>query len=112
MRKWRKLKQNWEFRRAYNRGAALVASTHVLYICKGKKNEVRLGITSGKKIGNAVSRNRAKRVITAAFDECAEHIAPGYDCVIVARTKILKQKSNTVADCIKRQLKQENLWVE
>ncbi len=109
---YKKLKQNWEFRRAYNRGVSLVAPTHVLYICKGKKNEVRLGITAGKKIGTAVYRNRAKRVITAAFNECVPHIPTGYDCVIVARTKILKTKSNQVANCLKRQLKQENLWVE
>ncbi len=112
MRAYKKLKQNWEFRRAYNRGLSLVAPMYVLYICRGKKGELRLGITAGKKIGTAVSRNRAKRVITAAFDMCAEHIPTGYDCVVVARTKILKTKSNRVAEIIKRQLKQENLWVE
>ncbi len=109
---YKKLKQNWEFRRAYNRGVSLVAPTYVLYICKGKKNELRLGITAGKKIGTAVHRNRAKRVITAAFNDCAPHIPRGYDCVIVARTKILNTKSNLVADCLKKQLKKENLWVE
>ncbi len=112
MRPYKKLKLNWEFRRAYNRGVSLVAPTHVLYVCKGKSKEVRLGITAGKKIGTAVSRNRAKRVITAAFDECALHIPKGHDCVIVARTRILKHKSNELADCLKKQLKQENLWVE
>lgn len=112
MKVFQKLKQNWEFRRAYNRGVSLVAPTHVLYVCRGKKNELRLGITAGKKIGTAVCRNRAKRVITAAFSACAPHIPVGYDCVIVARTKILKVKSQEVAALIERQLKQENLWVE
>ncbi len=112
MRAYKKLKQNWEFRRAYNRGVSLVAPTHVLYICRGKKDEIRLGITAGKKIGTAVGRNRAKRVITAAFDACALHIPRGYDCVIVARTKILDAKSQAVAETVKKQLKHENLWVE
>lgn len=112
MRAYRKLKQNWEFHRAYNRGVSLVAPSHVLYVCKGKKNELRLGITAGKKIGTAVSRNRAKRVITAAFDACAPHIPTGYDCVVVARTRILNTKSNTVAATFEKQLKKENLWVE
>ena len=112
MRVYTKLKQNWEFHRAYNRGVALVAPSHVLYVCKGKKNRLRLGITAGKKIGTAVSRNRAKRVITAAFDVCVPHIPMGYDFVVVARTRILNTKSNIVAAAFERQLKQENLWVE
>lgn len=112
MRAYAKLKQNWEFHRAYNRGVSLVAPSHVLYICKAKKNQLRLGITAGKKIGTAVSRNRAKRVITAAFDACAPHIPLGYDVVVVARTRILNTKSNIVAATFERQLKQENLWVE
>ena len=112
MRAYTKLKQNWEFHRAYNRGVALVSQNYVLYVCKGKKNQLRLGITAGKKIGTAVSRNRAKRVITAAFDMCAAHIPTGYDCVVVARTRILKTKSYAVAADFERQLKKENLWVE
>ncbi len=89
-----------------------MAPEFVLYVAKGKKGALRLGITAGKKIGTAVSRNRAKRVITAAFDACAPHIPAGYDCVVVARTRILDTKSNTVAVNIERHLKKANLWVE
>ena len=112
MRAYTKLKQNWEFHRAYNRGVALVAPEYVLYVCKGKKGELRLGITAGKKLGTAVSRNRAKRIITAAFDACAHYIPLGHDCVVVARTRILNTKSTTVAESFEKQLKQQNLWVE
>ena len=112
MRAYKKLKQNWEFHRAYNRGVSLVLPECVLYVVKGKKGEVRLGITAGKKIGTAVYRNRAKRIITAAFDVCAPHIPLGYDCVVVARARILDTKSNVVAQNLSKQLKKENLWVE
>ncbi len=112
MRAYTKLKQNWEFHRAYKRGAAYVSPEFVLYMVKGKKGETRLGITTGKKIGTAVSRNRAKRVITAAFDECASHISTGYDFVVVARTRIINTKSNIVAVNMERHLKKQNLWVE
>ena len=112
MRAYTKLKQNWEFHRAYNRGVSLVTPEFVLYVTKGQKGKLRLGITAGKKIGTAVSRNRAKRVITAAFDVCAPHIPLGHDCVIVARTRILNTKSNVVADNMMRQLKKQDLWVE
>lgn len=112
MRAYAKLKQNWEFHRAYNRGVSLVSPEFVLYVTKGKKNTLRLGITAGKKLGTAVNRNRAKRVITAAFDVCAPHIPVGHDCVVVARTRILNTKSSVVAANMMRHLKKENLWVE
>ena len=112
MRAYTKLKQNWEFHRAYNRGVSCVAPEFVLYVAKGKKGAKRLGITAGKKIGTAVARNRAKRVITAAFDGCVSHVPIGYDFVVVARTRILNTKSNLVAANIERLLKRENLWVE
>ena len=112
MRAYTKLKQNWEFHRAYKRGVAYVSPQFVLYIVKGKKGEVRLGITAGKKIGTAVARNRAKRVITAAFDMCAPRIPTGYDFVVVARTRILDTKSNVIAANMRRHLEKADLWVE
>lgn len=112
MKSFEKLKQNWEFHRAYKRGRAFVAPCHVLYVCKGKKDNTRLGITAGKKLGCAVNRNRAKRVLTAAFRECAVNIPKGYDFVLVARTRILNTKSHAVAALIQKQLKSADLWIE
>ena len=100
MNAYQKLKQNWEFRRAYNRGVSCVSPAFVLYAVKGKK------------IGTAVKRNRAKRVVTAAFNACIPHIAASYDYVIVARTRILGTKSTDVAYTLQKQLKQQNLWIE
>ena len=92
-----KLKENREFRRAYNRGKVFVTPYAVVYITKNRTGDVRLGITAGKKIGKAVKRNRAKRVITAAFSSVLPKIQDGLDFVIVARTRILKIKSTELA---------------
>lgn len=91
-----KLKENRDFRRVYNKGKSFVSPFFVVYINKNRKEGVRLGITVGKKIGNAVKRNRAKRVITAAFSTVCPKIISGYDFVIVARTRILDVKSTDV----------------
>lgn len=105
-----KLKENYLFRRAYTRGKSYVAPSFVIYAVKNKGNNVRLGITVGKKIGGAVLRNRAKRVITAGFRECLPYITAGYDFVIVARTRILNIKSNIVRDQMEALLKKAELW--
>ena len=99
-----KLKENRDFRRVYLRGKSFVSPFIVVYINKNRSNNVRLGITTGKKIGKAVSRNRAKRVITAAFRDCLPKIKNGYDVVIVARTRILNVKSTVVAVALQKLL--------
>ncbi len=107
-----KLKENRDFRRAYSRGASLVSPYVVVYYMKNRSSNIRLGITAGKKIGGAVSRNRAKRVITAAFRGCLPQIRTGYDFVIVARTRILSVKSTVVEASIMKLLKKSNLCCE
>lgn len=107
--KFLKLKENREFRRAYNRGESFVSPYFVAYVFKTKTSKLRLGITVSKKLGCAVKRNRAKRVISAAFREVAPHISGGYDFVIVARSKILFVKSNEVVRVLKKQLEKAGI---
>lgn len=101
MNSFEKLKQNYEFRRAYNKGAVAVTPYFVLYTVKGRKGRVRMGITVSRKFGNAVKRNRAKRLITAAFSENLAFLNAGYDYVFVARTKILSVKSTAVSAALR-----------
>lgn len=104
-----KLKENYEFRRVYNRGKSFVSPYFVVYVFKNRGKKIRLGITAGKKIGGAVKRNRAKRVITAAFRAELPRILSGYDFVIVARTRILGIKSTKAAASLERILKTANV---
>jgi ribonuclease P protein component len=45
----------------------------------------RLGITASRKIGGAVQRNRAKRLVRAAFRETKELFPAGIDLVVIVR---------------------------
>lgn len=65
----------------------------VIYVRKNKLKCRRLGITAGKKVGGAVQRNRAKRVIRAAYREAEEFLPEGIDMVIVARAAICEIRS-------------------
>ncbi|MBR4072514.1 MAG: ribonuclease P protein component [Clostridia bacterium] len=112
MKNYDKLKANRDFHRIYNRGKSFVAPTIVTYVRRCKGDGVHLGITAGKKVGGAVQRNRAKRVIAAAFRECSPYIAKGSEIVIVARTRILEYKSTEIATILKKQLKAAQVWCE
>ena len=105
-----KIKLNRDFRRIYGRGKSYVTPFFVVYCMKNKHEDIRLGITAGKKIGGAVERNRAKRVISAAFRQCLANIHPGHDFIIVARTRILKIKSTLAAEVLEKQLKSAGVW--
>jgi ribonuclease P protein component len=104
-----KLKENRDFRRVYARGKSYVCPCFVVYVNKNRSNNIRLGITAGKKLGNAVKRNRAKRVITAALSMVYPQIENGYDFVIVARTRILNVKSTEVAAFLTKLLRKNGV---
>lgn len=105
MEKLKKVKESYIFRRAYKKGRSFVSPYVVVYALKNRRNDIRLGITAGKKIGNAVSRNRAKRVIAAAFRQILPQIPTGYDYIIVARGRILTVKSTVVAESVLKLLR-------
>ena len=61
----------------------------VVYCRKTGRPASRLGITTGVKLGNAVKRNRARRRIRELYRTREEKLLPGYDIVIVARTRVI-----------------------
>lgn len=104
------LTRNNDFRRAYARGRSYVGYSLVLYVMKNRTGKTRIGITSSKKIGNAVTRNRARRVIRAAL---AAVLPPegvgGFDLVLVARASTAAQKSTQTASVLRKLLTKANL---
>lgn len=99
------LKENKDFRRLYYRGKSCADSTVVTYAMKNRLGKTRVGITSGKKIGNAVKRNRARRVIRAAFSAVEPRLNGSWDIVFVARTKTPLVKMQAVLEEMEKQLK-------
>jgi ribonuclease P protein component len=55
--------------------------------CQAAPTASRLGIAATKKLGGAVSRNRAKRLIREVFRRTK--IAPGFDVVVVPKRELL-----------------------
>ena len=64
----------------------------------------RYGITTSKKLGGAVQRNRARRLLRTAVWALADELPPGKDLVFVARERILSAKSPEVAAALRSAL--------
>ena len=102
------IKENHLYQKAYRNGKRFVGKYVAVYVLRDlaagrlrkahpeKKTVNRLGISVSKAIGSAVKRNRAKRVIRAAYDPLRDRLKTGFLVVISARTAINGQKSTAV----------------
>ena len=81
------LKQNYEFRRLYQKGASSAGSCMVLYCRKNKLGHNRLGLTASVKLGHAVVRNRARRRLREVYRLNSNRLSAGWDIILVARSR-------------------------
>lgn len=81
------LKNNYEFRRLYARGKSAVTGHIAVYCRRGRRNINQLGLTVGKKVGNAVIRNRVRRRLKEIYRLHENEFRRGFDIVVVARVK-------------------------
>lgn len=98
------LKQNSEFHRAYAKGKSCASPVLVTYAIRSKGSCCRTGITTSKKIGSAVERNRCRRVIRAAFASLQSEVKGGWDIVFVARYKTKEVKTPQVEAAMREHL--------
>ena len=89
------VKLNREFRFAYRKGAKIVTDFLVFYWYDNRQSLNKLGITVSASVGNAVCRNRIKRLIRAAYSARKDELKSGHNIIIVARSKC---KCATYAD--------------
>lgn len=87
------LNDNKDFLLLYKKGRYSASKYSVIYVRPNGRPFNRLGITAGKKVGNAVSRNRAKRLIRLAYRLFEKDMPIGMDIVIVARSRICEIRS-------------------
>ena len=111
------IKKDREFKFLFRKGDSVVTDAFVCYARESKRRVNRIGIVTGKKVGNAVKRSRARRVIREAFrliePLLREKTQKRYDFIFVARAKTPAMKSTQVYrqmenKLLKRYAAQEN----
>lgn len=105
------LKQNHEFRRLYQKGKSCVSPYFAIYCRKTGRNESRLGITTGVKLGNAVKRNFVRRRIRELYRTNESKLLPGFDIVVVARTRAIYGRYAELEHSFRGQMKKLGLTV-
>ncbi|PFJ17873.1 ribonuclease P protein component [Bacillus cereus] len=86
MKKKNRIKKNDEFQTVFQKGKSNANRQFVVYqLDKEEQPNFRIGLSVSKKIGNAVVRNRIKRMIRQSITELKDEIDSGKDFVIIAR---------------------------
>lgn len=102
------IKEHHLYDKTFRRGKRSVGKYVAVYVLRDLKSEKlkkahpqkiyvnRLGLSVSKKLGGAVERNRAKRVIRAAYDSVKSELKTGNLIVISPRSAIASAKSTDV----------------
>ncbi len=102
------IREHHLYNKAFQRGKKQVGKYVAVYVLRDLAAERlknahpqkitvnRLGLSVSKKIGGAVERNRAKRVIRAAYDSVKQELKTGNLIVISPRTAINGAKSTEI----------------
>lgn len=107
--KYRPINKNKDFSRCYSRGKCYVHPQVVLYVAKNRTGYTRVGLTATKKVGHAVQRNRARRVMRAALQEHLSQNIGGYDIILVARAQTARIKSTDLSRTLAKLFKRAGL---
>ena len=89
MKKENCLKKNEDFQTIIEKKQSVGCSTLVIYYLKNELTYTRVGISCGKRLGNAVIRNRTKRQVRALIDETFD-MTLSRDYIVVVRNKFLE----------------------
>ena len=124
--KFKAICENHLYSKAYAKGKRSVSSAVAVHILPDYASERlrrehpqkirmnRLGLTVSKKIGNAVTRNRVKRILREGYRTVISenNVKTGFLIVIVAREKAVGMKSNEIAKDIYAAFKKLNMLIE
>ena len=83
-----RIRRRADFQRVYESGTRSHGRFSTVFFLPNTLGVTRLGIAATRKLGGAVQRNRAKRLVRELFRH--HPTAPGFDIVVIPKLELLK----------------------
>ena len=104
-----RLRRSVDFERVRQEGRAWSHPLLVLVAAPNPVGLTRIGVVAGRRLGTAVARNRAKRLLREAARHLYPRLAPGWDLVLIARPPILTVKEPQVEAALEQLAREAGL---
>ena len=104
-----RLTRSQDFMRVRRVGKSYAHPLLVFVVAPGEQNHPRIGLITGKSLGNAVTRNRARRRLRAAVDTLANTLEGSWDAVLIARRPILNARFADIPSALRSLIQKAGL---
>lgn len=108
--KRRILRRRGEFQRVYHSGKSVANRYMVLYAVKSGRAVGCVGFAAGKKLGNAVARNRVKRLLRECYRLNQHYLKDGYNLLLVGRLAAVPEKYETLEKAFRNLARKAGIW--
>jgi ribonuclease P protein component len=106
MQQYLRLRATSDFERLRREGRAYHHRLMTLSLAPNGLTHNRYGFITGKSLGKAVQRNRARRLLREAVRQLHPHLQPGIDLVLIARRPLVGQPFSEVKRIVNEMLHQ------
>ncbi len=103
------LRKKKDFTAIYNKGKSIGEKYVVLFTRKNNLEYNRTAFLASKKVGNSVSRNRARRLMKESYRELEQNLDSGYDLIWIARNTICNLKCADVKKSMEAAVKKSGI---
>lgn len=95
-----RLRKNWEYKQVKQMGCKFNTPHFVLLVYESNRNCDRLGITVTRKVGNAVQRNRIKRLVREFFRTNKQNLSQSNDYSVIAKRSTARLSNHNIFEAL------------